>query len=56
MKKINLKEVEKYVEENISLFHRRRLEFVETKVEFNKILEQKNPYLFKAKNILTDRI
>jgi len=53
MKKINLKEVEKYVEENISLFHKRRLEFVETKVEFNKILEQKNPYLFKAKNILT---
>jgi hypothetical protein len=53
MKKINFKEVEKYVEENISSFHRRRLEFVETKVEFGKILEQKNPYLFKAKNILT---
>ncbi|MGI8787956.1 MAG: PmeII family type II restriction endonuclease [Pyrinomonadaceae bacterium] len=53
MKKINLEEVEKYVEENISLFHKRRLEFVETKVKFDKILEQKNPYLFKAKNILT---
>ncbi len=53
MKKINLKQVEKYVEENISLFHKRRLEFVEAKVEFGKILEQKNPYLFKAKNILT---
>lgn len=53
MKKINLGEVEKYVEENISLFHKRRLEFIETKVEFEKILEQKNPYLFKAKNILT---
>lgn len=53
MKRINLKEVNKYIEENISLFHKRRLEFVETKVEFGKILEQKNPYLFKAKNILT---
>lgn len=53
MKKINLKEVEEYVEKNISLFHKRRLEFIETKVEFGKILEQKNPYLFKAKNILT---
>lgn len=53
MKKINFKEVEKYVEENISLFHKRRLEFVETKVKFAKVLEQKNPYLFKAKNILT---
>lgn len=53
MKKINLKEVEKYVEENISLFHKWRLEFVETKVKFDKILEHKNPYLFRAKNILT---
>lgn len=53
MRKINLKEVEEYVEKNISLFHKRRLEFVETKIKFNKILEQKNPYLFKAKNILT---
>ncbi len=53
MKKINLKEVEKYVEKNISLFHKQRLEYVETKAKFGKILEQKNPYLFKAKNILT---
>ncbi len=53
MKKINLKEVEKYVEENISLFHKWRLEFVETKVKLDKILEHKNPYLFRAKNILT---
>lgn len=53
MNNINLEEVEKYVEEHISLFHKRRLEFVETKVKFEKILEQKNPYLFKAKNILT---
>ncbi len=53
MKEINIEEVGKYVEENISLFHKRRLEFVETKVKFEKILEQKNPYLFKAKNILT---
>lgn len=53
MKKINLKEVEEYVEKNISLFHKRRLDFVETEIKFDRILQQKNPYLFKAKNILT---
>ena len=53
MKKINLKEVEKYVEGNISQFHKRRLDFIETEIKFDKILEYKNPYLFRAKNILT---
>ncbi len=53
MKKINLNKINKYVEVHISIFHQRRLEYVRNKIDLNKILKQKNPYLFKAKNILT---
>lgn len=53
MKHANLKEVFEYVETHISTFHQKRLETVQTKIEFDKILQQKNPYLFRAKNILT---
>jgi hypothetical protein len=53
MDKLNLSELSHYVEEHISLFHQRRLDYVNTKVHLKKILEHKNPYLFKAKNILT---
>jgi len=54
MSKTNLdKDVFKYIEEQISFFHKRRLEYLQTKVDLNKILKQKNPYLFRAKNILT---
>lgn len=53
MKKLNLREVTQYVEGNISSFHQKRLDYVQTKIVLNKILKQKNPYLFRAKNILT---
>lgn len=53
MKKLNLEHVYKYVEENISIFHKRRLNYVRSKVNLLKILKQKNPYLFKAKNVMT---
>lgn len=53
MKKLDLKQIYKYVEEHISIFHQRRLDFVKNKVNLLKILKQKNPYLFRAKNILT---
>lgn len=53
MKSINLNEVKKYVERHISIFHQKRLEYVTTKVDLDTILQQKNPYLFRAKNILT---
>lgn len=53
MKKINLDEIYKYVEKYISTFHQKRLEYITTKTQLNKILKQKNPYLFRAKNILT---
>ncbi len=50
MKKLNLKSVTQYVEEHIGEFHQRRLDKVNG-IELNEILEAKNPYLFKAKNV-----
>lgn len=53
MKKLNLQQIYEYVEKYISIFHKRRLDYVQNKVDLLKILKQKNPYLFKAKNVLT---
>jgi len=53
MKKLNLQEIYEYVEKHISIFHQRRMDYVQNKVDLLKILKQKNPYLFKAKNVLT---
>ena len=41
-----------YVEENISSFHEKRLNKIET-LRLKEVLQKKNPYLFKAKNIQT---
>jgi len=53
MNKLNLIQIQEYAEKQIAEFHKQRLEYVSQKIDFNKLLEQKNPYLFKAKNILT---
>lgn len=53
MKKLNLEEVYEFVEKNIALFHQQRLDYVTAKINLDKILEQKNPYLFRAKNVIT---
>ncbi len=53
MNQLNLNEVYEYVEKHISTFHQKRLEYITTTTELDKILQQKNPYLFRAKNILT---
>lgn len=53
MKKIELQQIYEYVEKHISIFHQRRLDYVQNRVNLLKILKQKNPYLFKAKNVLT---
>ena len=53
MNQLNLNEVYEYVEKYISAFHQKRLEYITTTTELDKILQQKNPYLFRAKNILT---
>jgi hypothetical protein len=52
MEKIENKDVSNYIEKNISTFHAKRLQNLE-ELKLSKILKRKNPYLFKAKNILT---
>ncbi len=53
MKKLDLQTIYEYVEKHISIFHQRRLDYVQNKIDLLKILKQKNPYLFRAKNVLT---
>lgn len=50
MKKINLFDIEKYVNENITLFHQGKIKSLEN-LNLKNVLCKKNPYLFKAKNI-----
>lgn len=52
MKKINLAAIKGYVEKNISIFHQKRIDSLE-KLKLMQILRRKNPYLYKAKNVLT---
>lgn len=52
MKKLDLTEVSKYVEKNIGVFHKKRIDSLDT-LKLKKVLKRKNPYLFKAKNVLT---
>jgi hypothetical protein len=52
MKSIEIRDVKTYVEKNIGNFHLKRLQNLE-KLKLSQILKRKNPYLFKAKNILT---
>src|SRR3990172_8883972 len=52
MNPIGINEVVKYVEQNIGRFHTKRLQNLD-ELRLHKILKRKNPYLFKAKNILT---
>ena len=46
------KEISRFIKPNINKFHSRRLESL-LKLKLKKILRRKNPYLFKAKNIIT---
>lgn len=52
MKQLNLNDVKQYVEENIGTFHQKRIAGLND-LKLNKVLGKKNPYLFKAKYILT---
>ena len=52
MNNININDIKSYVSENIIKFHQSKLESLK-KLKLKKILKRKNPYLFKAKNILT---
>ena len=53
MKIFSLQEIYEYTEKHILIFHQRRLDYVRNRVDLLKILKQKNPYLFRAKNVLT---
>lgn len=52
MNKLDLKDVQKYVEEHIGTFHQKRIQSIE-KLKLSQVLKRKNPYLYKAKNVLT---
>lgn len=52
MKSINHDDLIAYVENNIGHFHRKRLTRLES-LRLDKILKRKNPYLFKAKHVVT---
>lgn len=50
--KIEIDEVVSYVENNIKYFHVNRIEKLK-RLQLKRVLKRKNPYLFKAKNVLT---
>lgn len=52
MNNLNLKDVSLYVEDNIGTFHQKRISSLDT-LRLSKVLKRKNPYLFKAKYVLT---
>ena len=52
MQKLNLADVTNYVEENIGVFHQKRIQSLDS-LKLSKVLKRKNPYLFKAKHSLT---
>ena len=52
MKKLNLKDVSQYVEDNIGTFHQKRIQSLDS-LKLSQVLKRKNPYLFKAKHVLT---
>ena len=52
MKKLNLKDVLLYVEQNIGNFHQKRIQSLD-ELKLANVLRRKNPYLFKAKYVLT---
>jgi hypothetical protein len=52
MSNLNLHDVRNYVEENIGTFHQKRISSLND-LKLSDVLKKKNPYLFKAKYILT---
>ncbi|MDR1199633.1 MAG: cytosolic protein [Prevotellaceae bacterium] len=52
MKNLNIKNITQYVEENIGIFHQKRIDSL-NRLKLKTVLKRKNPYLFKAKYFLT---
>lgn len=52
MNSLNLEEVRQYVEDNIGVFHEKRIARLND-LKLKTVLKKKNPYLFKAKHLLS---
>lgn len=52
MNKLILTDVTNYVEQNIGVFHQKRIQSLDG-LKLSQVLKRKNPYLFKAKYVLT---
>lgn len=52
MNELNLSSVTKYVEDHIGTFHQKRIQSLDS-LKLTKVLKRKNPYLFRAKYVLT---
>ena len=52
MNPLNIKDINQYVENNIGTFHQKRIDSL-NKLKLKTVLKKKNPYLFKAKHLLT---
>lgn len=52
MKSLEPKEISQYVEQNIGIFHQKRIQSLDG-LRLSQVLRRKNPYLFKAKYVLT---
>jgi len=52
MRKLNQEDVLEYVEKNIGIFHTKRIQSLDG-LKLSQVLKRKNPYLFKAKYVLT---
>ncbi len=52
MQELTLTEIVEYVENNIGIFHQKRIQSLDG-LKLNDVLQRKNPYLFKAKYLLT---
>lgn len=52
MNPLKISDVTQYVEENIGIFHQKRIDCLD-RLKLKTVLKKKNPYLFKAKYFLT---
>ncbi|MEW6235781.1 MAG: PmeII family type II restriction endonuclease [Candidatus Omnitrophota bacterium] len=52
METLNLEDLSLYVVQNIGIFHQKRIQCLD-ELKLSQVLERKNPYLFKAKYVLT---
>ena len=52
MDKLNINDVTQYVEENIAVFHKKRIDRLNN-LKLKEVLQKKNPYLLKAKKTET---